>query len=442
MKIQFCGGTKVVTGSCYFLESDKGEKILLDCGLFQGSRDIDEYNLHDFPFKPSEIKAVILSHAHLDHCGRLPKLVKQGFTGKIYCTPPTRELSKIILEDALEVAPTIDWSHKNLEKTLALFQDVLYHQETKIGDSFSFQFLDAGHILGSAITTVNVDGKKLAYSGDLGNCPNPILPDYEIPMNVDYLIVESTYGDREHGDASKVKDVLEDAIEEAVIGKGTILIPSFAIERTQKILFDLNELTENSRVPNIPVFLDSTMAIRSTEVYRKYTEYFNKDAGALIKSGDDIFNFKNLTLALTAAESKSINNVPAPKVIIAGSGMSTGGRILHHEVRYLPDPHSALLFVNYQAQGTLGRALFDGAKEVRIFDEIVPVRAHLIKAQEYSAHADFKKLFKWVRAIGRPKNIFVVHGDREPAEKLAVFIRDNLGLETKAPDYEETFKAQ
>jgi len=256
----------VVTGSCYFLESDRGEKILLDCGLFQGSRDIDEYNIHDFPFKPSEIKAVILSHAHLDHCGRLPKLVKQGFAGKFTARLQHVNFQRLCLKTPLRLRQQLTGITKTLRKCLRFLRIISYHQETKIGDSFSFQFLDAGHILGSAITVVNVDGKKLVYSGDLGNCPNPILPDYEITPDVDYLIVESTYGDREHGDASKVKDVLEDAIEGVVRGKGTILIPSFAIERTQKILFDLNELIENNRVPSIPIFLIAQWQFASTEV--------------------------------------------------------------------------------------------------------------------------------------------------------------------------------
>ncbi len=417
MFLSFFGGTKIVTGANYLLETGK-RKILIDCGMFQGSKELERKNLDPFPYNPKEIDAVLLTHAHLDHIGRLPKLVKDGFCGKIFGTSATLDLTRLMLKDELNLQPQESdlsereslFSQKDLEKTFTLFQAVEYHQKIQIPSLFSqssinakeeifFKLLDAGHILGSAIIEVFAEGKKIVFSGDLGNQPTPLLRPTEFPSSADYILVESTYGDRTHPDLLQRKDLLEDTIEEVVGKGGVLMIPAFALERTQELLYELNELVENDRIPKVPVFVDSPLAIHSIEVYKKYERYYSKEAAYLLRSGDKIFDFPRLIFTPDVNQSKRINDTPPPKVIIAGSGMSTGGRILYHEERYLPDPQNCLLFICYQAEGTRGRAIQDGAKEVEIFGKIVPVKAKIKSIQGYSAHADREGLFKWLYHI-------------------------------------------
>ena len=348
MFLSFFGGTKIVTGANYLLEIGK-RKILIDCGLFQGPEELEKINLDPFPYNPKEIDAVLLTHAHLDHIGRLPKLVKDGFGGKIFGTPATLDLTRIMLKDELDLQPQESdlpkeqplFSKEDLEKTFTLFQPVEYHQKIQVPstlktlidpkEEISFKLLDAGHILGSAIIEVFAEGKKIVFSGDLGNQPTPLLRQTELPSSADYILVESTYGDRTHPDLLQRKDLLEDTIEEVIGRGGVLMIPAFALERTQELLYELNELVENDRIPQSPVFVDSPLAIRSIEVYKKYERYYNKEAAYLLRSGDKIFDFPRLVFTLNVNQSKKINDVPPPKVIIAGSGMSTGGRILYHE---------------------------------------------------------------------------------------------------------------
>lgn len=449
MKIKFCGGTQEgTTGACFLFKTTKSN-FLLDCGMFQGGREVEEKNYDPFLFDPKEINFVILSHSHLDHIGRLPKLVKEGFTGKIYATPPTIDFTRLMLEDAQNlmrekaakagVIPLIN--SKDIEQIMNLFEPTEYGREVEAAPDVKFVFHNAGHILGSAITELRLqdegEEKTVVYTGDLGNYPVPILQPPATLEKADYILIESTYGDRDHNHETRSgQEILEDAIEETVTRGGVLMIPSFALERTQQLLYELNHLVENKKVPAVPVYFDSPLAIRITRVYKNFEEYFDLRADALIKSGDDIFKFPNLYFTETTAQSKEINDIAPPKVIIAGSGMSQGGRIIHHEMRYLPDPKSTLLVVGYQAKGTLGRQIVDGAKTVRIADQDIEVRAKIIQMDSYSAHADQTELLRWLSLFKKPvKQVFAVHGEEAAAGALVVKIRDELGLPAKVPTF-------
>jgi len=441
MRLYFYGGARWVTGANYLLET-KQNKILIDCGLFQGGQDAKKMNLEKFPYEPKEIEAVLITHAHIDHIGRLPRLVKQGFRGKIFSTWPTKDFSRAMLFDAEEIQEEVAkttggqpfYNEADVEKTLELFEGVNYGEKIKLNGDISFCFRDAGHILGSAFIEVFAEGKKIVFSGDLGNSPVPLLKPAEFISEADYVLVESAYGNKIHETRHKRRDSLEDAIEDTVARGGTLLIPSFALERTQELLYELNLLVENHRVPQTPIFMDSPLAIKLTEIYKKYPEYFNQEATYLIKSGDDLFKFPGLKITKTVEESKQINEISPPKIILAGSGMSTGGRILHHEKRYLADPKNTLLIVCYQVPGTLGRKILDGAKTVRIHQEEIPVNLQVKTIGGYSAHADQEGLYSWVKPMKDTlKKVFVVQGEEESALALSQRIKDHLGILAEAP---------
>ncbi len=452
MKLTFHGAARSVTGANYLLETESAgrrTKILIDCGLIQGGRVAEKENYEKFPYEPSEIDALLVTHAHMDHTGRIPKLYKDGFRGKIFGTPPTLDFAKLMLldsehiirEEAEKQGMEPLYGIADLEAASALFEAAPYHQEIKIGPGISVEFLDAGHILGSSIIKITAEGKTVVFSGDLGNPPTPLLRPTEFVDRADFAVVESAYGNRLHEDVEERKDILEDTIEETIGRGGALMIPAFAMERTQELLYELNELVENHRVPPAPVFLDSPLAIKATAIYRQYPEYYNKETAYQIKSGDDVFRFPNLKFTPAVEDSKRINDVPAPKIIIAGSGMSTAGRILHHEKRYLSDPKSALLIIGYQVYGSLGRRILDGEKEVRIHGEIVPVRCGVKAIGGYSAHADQQGLKNWVSRIARPvKKVFVVQGEEEPALALRQIIRDELAIDAEAPEPGESFE--
>ncbi len=454
MKLTFWGGVGEVTGSNYLLEADGGAggtggaatKILIDCGLHQGSHYAERRNFEKFPYDPKEIAAVFITHSHLDHIGRLPSLVREGFAGKVYSTAATKDFAELMLLDSEHIlAREAEREHRpplyateDIMRLRARWDSLRYHEPFTVGP-FTVELYDAGHILGSAIIKVRAEGKTVVFSGDLGNAPAPIIRPTERIEEADYCLVESTYGGRVHEDVDKRKEQLEDVIEDTVKSGGTLMVPTFAMERTQELLYHLHQLFEEGRVPRVPVFIDSPLAIKLTAVYKKYESYFNPETAHIAKSGDDILNFPGLRLTLTTEQSKEINGVPPPKVVIAGSGMSNGGRILHHELRYLPDPKSAILFVGYQAKGSLGREIMDGAKEVRIFGETVPVRCRKVDIPGYSAHADEPRLLWWLSPMRQSlKKVFVVQGEEESSAALARKIVDDLAVEAEVPKAGET----
>ena len=433
MKLHFYGGARWVTGVNYLLET-KQAKILIDCGLFQGGRDARKMNRQKFPYQPSQIEAVLITHSHIDHIGRLPRLVKEGFRGKILATRPTKDFTQAMLFDAEKIGESI-YSKSDVEKTLELFQGIDYGKKIKLNEEISFCFREAGHILGSAIIEIWAEGQKIVFSGDLGNPPVPLLRPTEFIQEADYVVVESTYGDRLHETKEQRKDLLEDVIEDTVTQGGTLLIPSFALERTQEVLYELNELIENHRIPRIPIFVDSPLAIKLTKIYQKYHDYFNQKAVYLIKSGDDLFKFPGLKMTQTVEESKKIKQVNPPKIIIAGSGMSTGGRILHHHKQYLADPKNTLLIICYQVPGTLGRKILSGVKTVKIFGQEIPNKIQVRAIGGYSAHADQEMLCLWVKPMKDTlKKVFVVQGEEKSALALVQHIKDHLGLPAEAPE--------
>jgi metallo-beta-lactamase family protein len=447
MKLTFHGGVGMVTGANYLLESGD-TKILVDCGLMQGSNFCERMNWDEFPYKPSEISAVFITHAHIDHTGRLPKLYRDGFRGAIYSTPPTRDFAEQLLLDSEHVlANDAKKLHKpqlyyaeDVMGAMSLWQGLEYHKFIEVGP-FKIQFYNAGHILGSSIIVIEAEGKKIAFSGDLGNSPAPIIGDTEKLHEADYAVVESTYGDRLHEETPMRREVLEDMIEDVVKMKGVLMIPAFAMERTQEMLYEINSLVEQGRIPRVPIFIDSPLAIKLTAVYKKYVHYYDAMTRAAIAGGDAIFNFPGLHMTLTTEESKSINDVPPPKVIIAGSGMSNGGRILHHESRYLSDPNSLILFIGYQARGTLGRQILDGEKTVKIFGEEVVVNCKVKSVPGYSAHADQAQLVAWLYPLRRSiKKLFVTQGESGASEALAQKVRDELAMETAVPEKGESYE--
>lgn len=461
MKITFYGGAKTVTGANYLL--DNGEiKILVDCGLYQGSKYSEDFNYEKFVYNPAEINFVFITHSHTDHIGRIPKLFKEGFRGRVIASKPTIDLAKKALPDNLKIVTEEAkregrepmFEPKDLDGVLGLAEGFDYEVPIDLGGGIMATLHDAGHILGSSIVEIDfyAEGgsasggnvtKKIYFSGDLGNPPTPLLQPPYFPKDADYVVVESAYGSRIHEDRSTRKIILENVIKETLSKGGTLMIPSFAMERTQELLYELNQLVNRNQIPRVPIFVDSPLAINLTEVYRKYPNYFNKTAHHVIESGDDIFNFPGLTFTRTSDESKAINNVKGPKIIIAGSGMSTGGRILHHEMRYLSDPNSAILFVGYQVQGSLGRRILDGEKNVQIFGQKIVVNCKIYAIGGYSAHADQAMLLKWIQSAGSGgnlKKVFMVQGEEDSSTILAEKTKTDLKIEATVPSQGESFE--
>ncbi|MEX0689971.1 MAG: MBL fold metallo-hydrolase [Candidatus Paceibacterota bacterium] len=447
MKLTFHGGAGSVTGANYLLESGD-TKILIDCGLLQGSNFAEKQNFEPFPYDLNEIKSVFITHAHIDHTGRLPKLVADGFKGDIYSTHPTKDFSQYLLEDSVNLLCREAEERNeepfctlpNLDGLKELWKGVDYHQNVVEGP-FTIRFYNAGHILGSSFIEVEVEGKRIIFSGDLGNSPAPLIqPREEMPEGIDYCLIESTYGDREHEKVDRIQDALEDMIEDVTKSGGVLMIPSFAMERTQTLLYHINTLIGEKRVPKLPIFLDSPLAIKITDVYKNYKNYLNAETKMFLDEGNKLFDFPCLTRTLETQESKDILKVKPPKVIIAGSGMSQGGRIIHHEKNYLPDPNSILLFAGYQVRGSLGRIILDGKKKgedftVKILGEDVPVRARAKAMGGYSAHADRPQLLSWLYPHRKTlKKVFVIQGEEDQSIPFAQKVRDDMAIDAVVPE--------
>lgn len=457
MEIKILGAGKVVTGSCYSLSVGK-EKILVDCGMFQGSKELEKLNYDDFSFNPKEYSALILTHAHLDHCGRIPHLIRDGFRGKIYATDATKALAEIVMKDSAKIAME-DTENENkkraieklaprnpiytladVEKTLDLFVIVDYDQKTSITPNISATFYDAGHILGSSSIRVDVNEggkeKKVVFSGDLGQEDSILVKHTEAITDADYVFMESTYGDRLHGPLEERKTKLIKIINETHKIGGKVFIPSFAIERSQELLFYIGEFMEQGLIPHMPVFLDSPMAIRATEVFKNFTEHFNSDVQKRIEKVGDVFNFPELKMTEGRTDSVAINSVQGPCIILAGSGMCTGGRIKHHIVNNIEEERNTFLFVGFQVEGTLGYWIKKGEKKINLLGKEVKVRSRIESIDGFSAHADRDGLFKWLDNYSPKPKVFIIHGEEDQQVPLSENLKKK-GFETKIPSLNE-----
>jgi metallo-beta-lactamase family protein len=450
LKVTFCSGTGSVTGANFLVESfpeeglPNGIKFAIDCGLEQNEKIADDVNWAPFSYNPAELDLLFITHAHIDHIGRIPKIFFDGFQGRIISTPATKDLARYMLEDTCHILSSHDdatdeikqmYDVTKLDALFDLWDTIEYHHVMNFDGGFKFSFRDAGHVLGSGMLTVEYGTKKMVFTGDLGNSPSPLLRDTEVVDDADYMLMESVYGDRNHERREERHERLQEVIKTAIRKGGALMIPTFSLERTQELLFEINELVENNKIPRVPIYLDSPLGIRLTKVFRQYSHYFNETAQELIKKGDDVFSFPGLEITLDTNESKEILHDDSPKIVIAGSGMSNGGRILHHEKNYLPRPESTLLLTGFQSLGTLGRQIEDGAVEIKIMGEVVPVRAHIEKISGYSGHKDLDHLVDFVsNTAERVKKVFVCMGETKSSLFLAQRLVDYLGVNAVAPE--------
>ncbi len=445
-RITFAGGAQMPTGSNFLVEfGDK--KILVDCGLVQGERNALPINHENFSYPPESIDYLFVTHAHLDHVGRIPKLVRDGFKGVIVSTEPTREMAELIMLDSMGVLgkeavqtglPPL-YEEKDVFDAMRVWSKVLAYEEvftiqTQEGDA-TVTLRDAGHILGSAMVEITYKGKKLVLTGDLGNTPSPLMKDTVALKDVDYLVIESVYGDRNHKDKDKKIEIFKEAITTTINKGGTVLIPAFSIERTQEVLLAFNELVESKQIPEVPVYLDSPLGINITKVYKKYESWFNENIESIIRSGDDIFAFKGLIQTASPEESKAINGDHRPKVIIAGSGMSNGGRIVHHEAKYLGDQRNTIIIAGYQAVNTLGRRIVDEVKELIINGQIIQLRARVVNIHGFSAHKDSEHLIEFVGTTKDSlKRVCVVLGEPKSTYFLGQRIHEEYMVPVTVPE--------
>ena len=444
-QLTFHGGAGTVTGAHFLLETGD-KRILIDCGLLQGGKHGKEDNYDDFPYDPATIDMVFVTHAHADHIGRIPKLVRDGFRGVIYSTPATRDLSAVMYDDAVRIlaeearARGVNplYHHEDVEHTFTLWQTRDYHESFDIGDGVTVRFLDAGHILGAAMVEFVRNGVKFVATGDLGNSPAPLLRDTERVSDANYILMESVYGDRMHEHRDERIQLLREILLDTHARKRTLLIPAFAMQRTQLLLYEINKLVESGEVPEMPVYLDSPLASKVTEVYTNYTHVFNKRVQKEIQGGDNIFEFPKFTIVQDAKASHALLSADAPKVIIAGSGMSVGGRVLMHEKGLLGDKNTTILFVGYQGVGTLGRRIQDGAPVVTINKKKVRVRAEKETIRGFSAHKDRDGLIAFVEdSADTLKGVFVAMGEPRSSLFLVQRLRDFLGVNAHAPEQGE-----
>ncbi len=466
MKITFIGAAKTVTGSCFLVET-KGSKFLVDCGMFQGHKREDAMNEEPFPFNPADIDFILLTHAHIDHSGRIPKLCNDGFKGSVYTTKATAELCSIMLPDCGHIQEfETEWQNRKRLRAgkkpkqplytyqqaldcISLFSSVGYNDVIKLSDNIRVRFNDAGHILGSAIIEVwvleNGEETKIVFSGDLGNKDTPILKDPSIIESADYLVIESTYGNRLHEDNRNKIELFVDIVNETIEKNGNVIIPSFAVGRTQEIIYDLHKERDDfderlKKFLNVPVFIDSPLAISATEIFRRNLDCYDEEARRYIENGDNPLDFPGLQFTKTPDESRALNERNDNMVIISASGMCEAGRVKHHLKHNLWRKECTILFVGYQAVGTLGRKLVDGAKKVKLFGEEISVNARVEMIDGFSGHADRDGLTEWISKIKKkPQKIFIVHGEEEGMKGFSKLINQKFNIETIMPDKGSSF---
>jgi len=467
MQISFLGGARTVTGSCFMVTTSK-YNFLVDCGMFQGQNKEVMLNVDDFTFAPNTIDFMFLTHAHIDHSGRIPKLFKDGFSGKIYTTKATADLCSIMLPDSGHIQEMeIEWINRKriragkhpvpalytadiAAESLKLFEPCAYDEVIAVNDDIKVRFRDAGHMLGSAIIEVWVreNGKetKAVFTGDLGNNDTPILKNPELIGSADILVMESTYGDRNHKEREDRFERFIDIVNETIDKGGSVVIPSFAVGRTQEIVYGLNQNKDRfkekyDRILETPVYIDSPLAISATEIYKNNPQCYDEEARRYIMENKNPVDFPTLELARTVDESKAINEKSEPAIIISASGMCEAGRIRHHLKHHLWQENSTVLFVGYQAIGTLGRRLVDGEKQVRIFGEDINVRARVEYIEGFSGHADQKALVNWLNAFEKkPETVFIVHGEPDAQDTFASVITDTFGIRTIVPNRGDVFE--
>jgi len=461
--LSFWGAAGTVTGSKYLIETDRA-RVLIDCGLFQGGHDLRDRNWQEPPFNAASVDAVIITHAHIDHTGYLPRFVNHGFRGPVYCSRGTADLLKILLPDAARLQeeeadyrnrhkltkhlPALPlYTERDAKEALKLLKVVQNTgQEVSVAKDILAEFRIAGHILGSSHvlvrteTQANLDGsRRVLFSGDLGKYNQPIIRDPDPPPACDYLVVESTYGDRLH-DPEEPKAALERIVNEAAERNGAVLIPSFAVGRAQEILYFLRELEDEKKIPILPVCVDSPMASKATEAYTNRPEEQDAEYAAVLKVTATPLRTHSMLACDTREQSKRLNKAQGARVIIAASGMMNGGRVLHHALRLLPDDNATVVFVGYQAAGTLGRRVADGEKQVKVLGQWVPVRCRVEKIGGFSAHADWKEVLRWLEAMPAPRRVFVTHGEAGSASAMAAHIRERFGWQIEVPSYGERFQ--
>jgi len=460
MKITFCGAAETTTGSQHLIEIN-GSRILLDCGLYQGRRDeANDRNRH-FPFDPASLDAVILSHAHIDHSGNLPSLTSNGFKGNIYSTFATRDLCQIMLADAARIqAGDLKWLNKHrakegkpdleplyteieAEECVRQFVTIGYERSIPVADGVTLTFIDAGHILGSAQVVLdlveNGHRKRLLFSGDVGRGNNELLRNPAVPEDVDYLIMESTYGNREHELPTQANDLLSDILVRALDKLGKVIIPSFAVERTQQLIFVLHQLFEQGAIPDVPIYVDSPLAVGATEIFRLHPECFNEEVYRFLFEKRDPFGFENLTLIRKVNDSKALNDLHEPAIIISASGMCEAGRVLHHLRNNIEDPKNTVLFVGYCAEHTLGAKIRGGQKEVPILGDRFTVRADIQILDSFSGHADRSELLHYFDTMGGKKErVFLVHGEKEQSLALCETLRERHDGQITVPAWKSS----
>jgi len=461
VKLQFLGAARQVTGSQYHVIAE-GTELLVDCGMFQ-EREYLARNWEPSPVQPERLDAVLLTHAHLDHCGLLPKLVAEGFRGPVYATDATADLTAVVLEDSAEIQ-TEDAAYKrkrhrregrkgkhpekplytrrDVNRTLRLLKSIDYDKPVSIGKGATALFRDAGHILGSAmIELVADDGgheRRLVFSGDMGQWDKPLVRDPSLFDRADYVVMESTYGNRDHGGETDIETQLGEVVGRTLGRGGKVVIPIFAIERAQEVIYHLGRLVDAGRIPPVPVFLDSPMAVEVTEVFRQHRRLFDEAAQAMLTADNMPLGFPGLTMIRTSEESKEINELRVPAVIMSTSGMCTAGRIKHHLAHTIGDAENTILFVGYQARGTLGRQILDGNREVRIHGRSRLVRAEIERIEGFSGHADRGALRRWLAGfIEPPRRLFLTHGEEDSSLALAERVRIELGWAVEVPEYRE-----